>query len=130
MTKKTSILAEIHQKAQKIDADSAALYDFEVLLDGIKDIDEKKKLLWKQIYRNAVDDRSTAAALFTSAYAGMGQSSTDHITMGSTLIKYLEKMAKSNQQLIELSGLIAKDDDQHVKIDQDALFKEIEESNG
>lgn len=127
MKKKT---ADFSKMAEEADKQSSAMYDFEVLLDESKNLDQKKKILWKQIYRNAVEDRSSAAVLFESAYKTMGQSSTDHISMGSTLTKYLEKMTKSNQQLLELSTLISKDEEQAANIDPDDIFKRIGESDG
>ena len=120
-------LTSIAKEAEK---QASTMYDFETLLNDSKGLDEKKKLLWKQIYRNAVEDRSSAAVLFESAHKTMGQSSTDHISMGSTLTKYLEKMTKSNQQLLELSALISKDEEQAANIDPDDIFKRIGESDG
>ena len=105
------------------------MYDFEILLDETKNLDKKKKVLWKQIYRNAVEDRSSAAILFDNAFKTMGQSSTDHISMGATLTKYLEKMTKSNQQLLELSALISKDEEQASNINPDDLFQRIEDKD-
>ena len=128
MKKKQGIdISEVAKEAQK---QSSAMYDFEVILDKAKGLDEKKRLLWKQIYRNAVDDRSSAAALFNSAYETLGSSATDHISMGATLVKYLEKMTKSNQQLLDLSALISRDEEQQTKIDPDDLFQRIGESDG
>lgn len=125
MRKKQNI--DIEALANEARSQSAAMYDFEVLLDETKGLDSKKKLLWKQIYKNAVDDRSAAAALFTGAYETLGQSSTDHIAMGATLVRYLEKMTKSNQQLLELSEHISKDTEQSTKIDPEDMFKRIED---
>ena len=123
MKKKTNNVDELAKESERL---SNAIYDFEILLENSKDLDEKKRFLWKQIYRNAVDDRASAAALFNNAYASMGQTSTDHIAMGATLVKYLEKMSKSNQQLLDLSSLINKDEEQNSKIDPDDLFSKIE----
>ena len=127
MKKKSSEISSIVNEAEK---QANAMYDFEVLLDESKGLDDKKRLLWKQIYRNATEDRSTAGSLFNSAYASMGQTSTDHLAMGATLVKYLEKMTKSNQQLLELSALISKDEEQNTKIDPDDIFKKIEDNDG
>ena len=121
---------DMEQLAEEAERLSKPMYDFEVLLDEDKKLDKKKRVLWKQIYRNAVDDRSTANTLFTTAYAATGTTANDHILMGATLIKYLEKMSKSNQQLLELSSLISKDEEQDSKIDPDDIFKQIEDKNG
>jgi len=123
MKKNNTDIASVAKEAKK---QSSTMYDFEALLDKSKNTDEKKRLLWKQIYRHAIEDRSTANALFVSAYATMGQTSTDHLAMGVTLVKYLEKMTKSNQQLLELSALISKDEEQLSNIDSDDMFQRIE----
>lgn len=127
MKKKHIDVSDLEKEAEK---QASKMYDFEVLLDDTKDLDEKKRLLWKQIYRNAVEDRSSAAILFETAFKTMGSSSTDHISMGSTLVKYLEKMSKSNQQLLELSELISRDEEKSTKIDPDDIFRRIGESDG
>lgn len=127
MKKKHIDVSNLEKEAEK---QASKMYDFEVLLDDTKDLDEKKRLLWKQIYRNAVEDRSSAAILFETAFKTMGSSATDHISMGSTLVKYLEKMSKSNQQLLELSELISRDEEKSTKIDPDDIFRRIGESDG
>lgn len=127
MKKKHIDVSDLEKEAEK---QASKMYDFEVLLDDTKDLDEKKRLLWKQIYRNAVEDRSSAAILFETAFKTMGSSATDHISMGSTLVKYLEKMSKSNQQLLELSELISRDEEKSTKIDPDDIFRRIGESDG
>ena len=101
-------------------------YDFEEVVNSAKGLDEKKRLLWKQIYKNAVDDRASAGILFTNAFSSMGQAATDHIAMGTTLVKYLEKMSKANQQLLELSSIISRDDEQNSQVDPDDIFRQIE----
>ena len=94
----------------------------------MKSLDSKKKILWKQIYKNAVDDRSSALMLFTEVYGTMAKTSTDHVALGSTLVKYLEKMSKSNQQLIDLSNLITRDETESSKFDTDDVFNQIGEA--
>ena len=104
----------------------ARTYDFEDVVNSAKGLDEKKRLLWKQIYKNAVDDRASAGILFTNAFSSMGQTSTDHMAMGTTLVKYLEKMSKANQQLLDLSSIISRDDEQNSQVDPDDIFRQIE----
>lgn len=127
---KKSVFSEIDDKIKEVENQTDRLSDFELEILKLKNLDNKKKILWQQIYKNAVDDRSSALMLFTEAYAGMGKSSTDHVAIGGILVKYLEKMSKSNQQLIDLSLLISKDEEQNVSMDPEDLFREIEEKNG
>ena len=123
------LFEEIEQKMSEVDKQIDNLSNFEKEIQKLKGVEERKKILWQQIYRNAVDDRSGALMLFTEAYSCMGKSATDHVAMGGTLVKYLEKMTKSNQQLIDLSLLMSKDEEQSVNMDPDDLFREIEGEN-
>lgn len=127
---KKSIFSEIDKKMETVEKQSDMLSAFEAEIQKLKNVENKKKILWQQIYKNAVDDRSSALMLFTEAYAAMGKTSTDHMAMGSVLVKYLEKMTKSNQQLIDLSLLISKDEEQAMSMDPEDLFREIEEKDG
>jgi hypothetical protein len=123
-------LDDISSIAAEAEKQASAMYDFEILLDETKSLDNKKRLLWKQIYRNAVEDRASAGTLFNNAYSTMGQAPTDHIAMGATLVKYLEKMSKSNQQLLDLSTLMMKDEENEGSIDADDIFKRIGDNDG
>ena len=102
--------------------------DFSDLLEGLGSTDEKKKSLWREIYENAVTDRERASILFTEAYKAMGTGATDHISIGTTMSKYLERMSKSNDQILSLADLINKASEQEEKIVPDDLYKEILDS--
>jgi hypothetical protein len=114
---------ELSKEAEKIQSN---MYEFEVLLENATGMEAKKKLLWKQIYRNAVDDRSMAGVLFKGAYEKLGDSASDHIALGGMLVKYLEKMSKSNELLLELSKMIVKDEEQAASISSEDIFSRIE----
>ena len=77
--------------------------DFSEVLEKIEHADAKKKMLWKEIYENAMLDRQNAHVLFVEAYTTMSQGTTEHATLGSTLTKYLERMNKANDQLLKLA---------------------------
>jgi len=102
--------------------------DFADILNDLADVTDKKKLLWKEIYENAVRDRSAAGALFTEAYRQMQNGTAEHITLGATLTKYLERMGKSNEQILRLAELISKSESRQAKIDPDDLYAQIKES--
>ena len=99
---------------------------FEELLDSIDNIEGKKKQLWKEIYENAFIDRMNANMLFTDAYTNMQSGTASHVQLGSQLTKYIERMTKSNDQLLKLAELIAKEEEKSTKINPDDLFKEIQ----
>ena len=96
MSKKTSAsndnLKEIEKKLQKIREEDESIPDFIIELDKMRSLDSKKKILCGQIYKNALDERSSAAMLFGEAYATMSSSAADHVSLGSTLVRYLERM--------------------------------------
>lgn len=128
-SKKKDLFENIEDKLKKIEGDSEKLYEFEEHLENTKGLDQKKKVLWKQIYRNAVQDRAYALSLYTELYQTMTNTSSDHMALGSTLTKYLEKASKSNQQLLDLSILISKDESDNSKYDPDSIFNKIEDSD-
>ena len=99
--------------------------EFSDILDGLISTEDKKKLLWKEIYENALTDRENAGMLFTDAWSRMGTGSTEHATLGTTLTKYLERMSKSNEQILRLAELISKAEEQSQKIEPDDIFSSI-----
>jgi hypothetical protein len=101
--------------------------DFREVLQKIEHADSKKKLLWLEIYENATLDRQNAHILFVEAYTTMSQGTTEHATLGSTLTKYLERMGKSNDQLLKLADLISKSESEFSSINTDDLFSTIQE---
>ena len=103
----------------------AKIKNFSELLDDLTSTEDKKKMLWKEIYENAVSDRERAGILYTEAYKTMGHSAQDHVAIGSIMSKYLERMCKSNDQILNLATLIAKAEEQERNVDPDDLFGKI-----
>jgi hypothetical protein len=99
--------------------------EFSDILDDLVSTEDKKKLLWKEIYENALTDRENAGMLFTDAWSRMGTGSTEHVTLGTTLTKYLERMSKSNEQILRLAELISKAEEQNRRIEPDDIFSSI-----
>jgi len=99
--------------------------NFSDLLSGLASTEDKKKSLWREIYENAVSDRNRAGALFTEAYNQMGTSAADHSTLGTVMTKYLERMCKSNNQILSLAELINKAEERESKVNPDDLFDKI-----
>ena len=77
--------------------------DFEDLLKVAGDIDDRTKSLWLEIYSNARDDRERVSVLYTDIFLQMKGNVQGHAIYGPLVTKYLEKMAKSNDQLLKLS---------------------------
>ena len=99
---------------------------FADLLDSLESTKDKKKLLWKEIYENAIIDRENANVLFTEACKQMQGGSYEHATLGPVMTKYIERMCKSNDQILRLADLIAKEELRTSKIDPDDIFSQID----
>lgn len=97
---KAPSVIELSAKADK------QLLDFSALLDTLSSVEDKKKALYKQIYENAVTDRKNAYILFADLYMNVKNDAAAHALHGSNLAKYLERMEKSNNQIIKLAEMI------------------------
>lgn len=116
---------KIDKMLKKVKKKEERLKSFSELLEGLATTDEKKKSLWKEIYENAVSDRERASILFTEAYKAMGSSTSDHVAMGTIMSKYLERMSKSNDQILNLADLVNKAEQDQEKIVPDELYSKI-----
>ena len=118
--KVSSTLQEFDDLKKRVD-------EFARVLEKIEHADAKKRILWKEIYENAVLDRQNAHILFVEAYTTMSQGTTEHATLGSTLSKYLERMNKANDQMLKLAELISKSENEFSTINSDDLFSQIQD---
>lgn len=121
---------DIKKIEKMLDNDKKAeqkIKDFEKILESAKSADPKKLHLWLEIYNNATNDRTCASALFTQAFSQLGTSAADHMSMGTTLVKYLERMTKANEQLISLAQIISKEMEAVSQLNTDSIFAQIEE---
>ena len=110
---------------KKADDVSKKVDKFSDLLDSIEALEDKRKHLWKEIYENALVDRENAGMLFTDIYTEMQGNAMQHTALGPTAAKYLERMCKSNEQILRLAELIAKAEEESARIDPDDIFSEI-----
>ena len=117
--KKVQKLSVSNEDAEK------KISEFEKILDSVENLDSRKMFLWLEIYDNAKNDRTCASALFTQAYAQLGNTSSEHVTLGATLVKYLERMNKANEQLLSLANLITKEIEQQKSLDTEDIFEQI-----
>jgi len=104
------------------------LKDFSSLLDSLSSLEDKKKALWKQIYENSVTDRKNAYILFGDLYKDVHNNPNEHAIHGPTLAKYLERMEKSNQQLIKLAEMIddVVEEEEDLLTDEDSIYDRIQ----
>ena len=99
--------------------------EFSDLLDGLESTEDKKKMLWKESYQNALEDRESASILLNDLLVTIPGNSANHSTHGSLATKYLERMSKSNDQIIKLAELIAKEQERQDVVSPDDIFKSI-----
>ena len=112
------LLDEVAKKDKKIT-------DFSELLDSLANTEDKKKLLWKEIYENALNDRESAGFLFTDLLTQSKGNAANHAMFGPIMAKYLERMGKSNDQILKLAELVAKEENS--TIDTNDIFNKIKE---
>ena len=119
MTKIVEELVEsMTKKEKKIDT-------FGELLDELKSTEDKKKMLWKEIYENALTDRENAYTLFSDLLQQTTGNASNHAMFGPTMAKYIERMSKSNDQILRLAELIAKSEVSESVINPDEIFDKI-----
>lgn len=101
------------------------LRDFGDLLKNIESLDDKKRQLWKEIYENAISDRQNAYVMFSKLVRIASNKSTEHAVHGKTIATYIERMSRSNEQLIKLAELIARAEHGSDEINADDMFSRI-----
>lgn len=107
----------------KITKKEKKIAEFSDLLKSLSDIDDKKRVLWLEIYENAVDDRENASILFTDTLMQVKGNAANHNILGPVIAKYLERMSRANDQILKLAELVAREDSK--PIDPDAIFDRI-----
>ena len=121
MSKKT--VESYSDALDKIKGKEKKIAQFGEILDSIKDLDDKKRILWLEIYNNAVDDRENASILFTDTLMQVKGNAANHNILGPVIAKYLERMSRANDQILKLAELVAKEDSK--EIDTDSIFDKI-----
>lgn len=107
------------------------LATFSDLLDSIDTVDPRLKLLWKQIYENALVDRRNAYVIWMDLLMVVHGNPEQHVIHGDHLAKYLERMSKSADQMLKLAELVykAKDKQEAEQLPTgNALFDVLEKS--
>lgn len=118
-------MSDIDDVIRRADEKKKKINDFGELLDSLSTTDEKRKLLWKDIYQNAITDRENAYALYISLYQAMSGTAADHNAHGGTLMKYLERMSKANDQIIKLAEMIKTSEEVEEEVNPDDIFSKI-----
>ena len=118
-------IEKVLEKNEKNEAKEERIKNFADILNNIDSLEDKKKLLWKEIYENALEDREKAKMLFNDAYISMTGGVNEHMNIGAIMSKYLERMTRSNDQILKLAELIAKEEEKSEAISEDDIFGKI-----
>tara|TARA_B100000927_G_C16466326_1_gene469841 strand:- start:2365 stop:2733 length:369 start_codon:yes stop_codon:yes gene_type:complete len=118
-------IEKVSKELDKNEKKESQIKNFADILDSIDSLESKKKMLWKDIYENSLEDREKAKMLFNDAYISMQGGVNEHMNIGSILAKYIERMSKSNDQILKLAELIAKEEEKAETISDDDIFSKI-----
>lgn len=127
MAKKKSEVDDVSDQLDVLNEKEKKVHQFEEVLGGIDGLDDKKKMLWLEIYKNAVSDRESASILFTDTIMQLKGNASNHTLLGPVVVKYIERMSRANDQLIKLAELIIKEDNK--PIDTDSIYDQIGEDD-
>jgi hypothetical protein len=105
------------------------LVNFRQLLSDIESLDDKKRLLWLEIYENAITDRQNAMQNYLVLVEICQKKSSEHAVHGKTMASFLERMSKANDQLIRLAELVAKAKSSEENVSAEDLFNQIKGKN-
>lgn len=108
--------------------------EFTIMIESLETISEKQKKLWIQIYQNAVIDRMNAYISWNDLYSRVYGNANEHALHGQNLARYMERMSKSNEQLLKLSEQISlsspkKTDTDSVNISDDDIYSKLEKES-
>jgi hypothetical protein len=115
---------KINKELTRVNEKDNKVKQFSDLLDSIESLEDKRKFLWKEIYENALNDRECASFLFADLFKELS-GSAQHAVAGTIASKYLERMSKSNDQILKLAELISKAEEQSSKIDPEDIYSTI-----
>lgn len=119
-------MADFNKTLDALNEKDKKIRQFSDILDTLTSTEEKKKLLWKEIYENAVNDRENAGILFTDTLMQVKGNAANHNILGPVIVKYIERMSRSNDQILKLAELIANEETKEMSMD--AIYDKIGES--
>ena len=118
-------IEKVSNQIEKNENKEKKIENFADILDNISTLENKKKVLWREIYENALEDREKAKLLFNDAYISMQGGVNEHMNIGTIMSKYIERMSKSNDQVLKLVELISKEEEKSENISDDDIFSKI-----
>lgn len=119
-------MSDFNKSLDALNEKDKKIKQFSDILDTLTSTEDKKKLLWKEIYENAVNDRENAGILFTDTLMQVKGNAANHNILGPVIVKYIERMSRANDQILKLAELIANEESKEMSMD--AIYDKIGES--
>jgi len=104
--------------------------EFKDLLASITTLQDKRKILWQDIYTNALQDRDYAFQMYTHLSGFVAADAQQHALHGPNIAKYIERMSRANDQLLKLAELVnvaLEKQAEGEEMSQDDLYNKFEE---
>ena len=116
-------MADFNKTLDALNEKDKKIKQFSDILDTLTSTEDKKKLLWKEIYENAVNDRENAGILFTDTLMQVKGNAANHNILGPVIVKYIERMSRANDQILKLAELLANEESKEMSMD--AIYDKI-----
>lgn len=100
-------IPELAQFRDHVESLEDGMKNFSDLLETLDSLPDQKKALWKEIYFNAITDRRAAYVLYNDLLSGVIGQPAQHAIHGPIMAKYIERVSRSNDQIIRLAELVA-----------------------
>ena len=124
MSKKTDV-EKIGDQINSLKHKEIKVSQFSDILESIENLDDKKRVLWLEIYHNALTDRENASILFTDTILQIKGNAANHSILGPVVVKYIERMSRANDQVIKLAEMITNEENK--PLDTGSIFDKIME---
>jgi len=116
----------VSEQIDQLKAKESKVGQFGDLLASIENLDDKKRVLWTEIYHNALTDRENASILFTDTIMQIKGNAANHSILGPIVVKYIERMSRANDQIIKLAELVTAEENK--PLDTGSIFDKILEN--
>lgn len=124
MSKKSDV-EKINNQIDSLKEKETKVSQFSDILSSLENLDDKKRVLWLEIYHNALTDRENASILFTDTILQIKGNAANHSILGPVVVKYIERMSRANDQIIKLAEMIT--DEENKPLDTGSIFDKIME---
>lgn len=119
-------MSDVSKTLDSLNEKEKKIKQFSDILNELSSTEDKKKMLWKEIYENAINDRENAGILFTDTLMQVKGNAANHNILGPVIVKYIERMSRANDQILKLAELIANEESKEMSMD--SIYDKIGET--